>query len=804
MLISLKWLNEHVDIADITPDAIAQKLTMAGLEVEGIEEKHPAFSGVIVARVVDIEVHSDANRLLLCQIFTGTETVPVVCGADNIAAGSVVPLANVGATLPGREKIGASSIRGVVSHGMLCSEEELGIGSDNSGIMLLPENLPLGRELAEVLNLGDTTLNVSITPNRADCYSIIGIAREVAALFDRPLKEVSCELKQVESHIAEFASVKIDAPHLCPRYSAMMIAGVKIGQSPLWMRQRLEAVGIRAISNVVDVTNYVMMEMGQPLHAFDYELLAGGKIIVRSSQDGEKFVSLDGKERILRKEILMICDAEKPVAIAGIMGGDNSEICPETKTVLLESAYFNPVSIRKSARYLGMGTDASLRFEKGIDPNGVLTALKRAAYLIAQTAGGVIYNGCIDEYPQRVEVAQGIQLRENKMASLIGMVIPQEEVMRIFTSLGMECSRIKEGFLVNPPSYRVDITREADLIEEVVRIYGYDRVATTLPTFAAAVALPSGREKVEEVVSDVFSGYGYSQILTFSFINPKAVDLLNLPLADERRNFVVLRNPLVEDHGVMRTTLVYSALQTLRNNVYSGNTDLKLFEIGRVFFSKGIAELPREENRLCAVVCGMAFGQNCHFGKSPAGYYDVKGAVEGLFSALSLRNVSWRGEVTEPFLHPYRSAGIFVDEQKVGFIGELHPEVLARFDLNVVPTVLECSLDLLTELVQDTKKTIKALPKFPSSYRDVSFLVEEAVTFFAIEGYIAAANEQLLEKTTVFDVFRGKGVAAGKKSMAVRFVYRSSEKTLTEEEIKEAHERVLKALVQNSGAELRG
>jgi len=804
MLVSLKWLNDYVDISDIPPATLAEKLTMAGLEVEGIIEKNANFSGVVVARIEEITPHPNADKLSCCKVFDGSTILDIVCGARNIKIGDVVPLAKVGASLPDGYNIKRSVIRGCPSEGMLCSEVELSIGADNSGIMILPEDLPLGEDLSKALALDDAVLDVGITPNRADCYSMLGIAREVAALFGKAVCYPCCDLKEGGEDTSAFATVQITVPELCPRYSARIIGDVTIAPAPFWMCQRLEAVGIRAINNVVDVTNFVMMEMGQPLHAFDYNFLEGGKIIVRTSEENEKFTSLDGKERELKTKVLMICDAVKPVAIAGIMGGYNSEVREDSRTILLESAYFSPSSIRRSARALGMGTDASLRFEKGIDPNGVLKALERAAYLIASVADGVLFKGCIDEYPQQIETPKAINLRMNKITSLIGVDIERARVKEILTALDMFFVETEMGFLVDPPSYRVDITREADLIEEIIRIYGYEKVPMTFPAFSAQSTTPSALERVEKTARTVFIGYGFSQIITYGFVSPEMAETLRLDKHDRRRHLLAIRNPLVEEHGVMRSSLLYGMLMAMKRNINNNNIDLRFFEIGRVFFANKAGELPIEENHLCAMISGMAFKGNWHFAKSPAGYYDLKGAMTGFLEEIRLQDVVWSSEGgVEPFLHPYRAANIFLGGDKIGFLGELHPEVVASLALDTTPTVMECNLDVLATL-SIKSPLFKEFSRFPASYRDVAFLIDESVSLAFLEECVRKANECLLEKTNVFDVFRGGDLPLGKKSVAIRFTYRSDKKTLTEMEINAAHQNVIAAITNTVGAQIRG
>jgi len=540
MKVSLKWLKDYVDF-DLPAQELADRLTMAGLEVDALEEKRADFSGVVVARIVSAKRHPDADKLSLCEASIGDKTLPIVCGAPNVREGILVPLATVGAVIPGGYTIKLTKIRGEVSEGMFCSEEELGIGSDNTGIMVLPDELIPGMPLDQALDLTDTVLDVGVTPNRSDCLSIVGIAREVAAITGKSLRYPAISVPESEEKVSDVTSVTILDPDLCPEYTARIVRNVAIWPSPLWMRQRLEAVGLRAINNVVDITNFVMLELGQPLHAFDFRFLEEGRIVVRKSREGEIFISLDEKERSLKEGTLLICDGVKPVAIAGIMGGLNSEVKDDTSTVLLESAYFNPGSIRRSSRFLGMGTDAAFRFERGIDPQGVVRALDRAAGLMAELADGVSCLGYIDAHPQEVQIAKDIPLRVTRVNDILGLSLTEKEIVPILESLEMKV-RPEDGnpgvYRVTPPTCRVDLTREIDLIEEVARLHGYDRIPVTLPAVTASPFAPDPGRLVEDRVRALLNGYGYSEVITYSFVSPSSADLLAFRPDDFRRRML--------------------------------------------------------------------------------------------------------------------------------------------------------------------------------------------------------------------------------------------------------------------------
>jgi phenylalanyl-tRNA synthetase beta chain len=803
MLVSLRWLQDYVDIDD-SPDELAQLLTMAGLEVDSVEERSPGFSGVVVSKVLSVKPHPNSDKLSLCQVTTGEQTLSVVCGAPNVSEGIFVPLATVGAEIPGGYTIKRSKLRGELSEGMLCSEEELGIGDDASGIMILPDTLRLGEDLASALNLKDVTFDVAITPNRADCLSIIGIARELAALTGKKLNYPEITFAETEEDVTTVTSVEIVDPHLCPRYTARIIKNVTVKPSPSWMRLRLEAVGLRAINNIVDVTNFVMIELGQPLHAFDFRYLEEGRIRVRGASEGEEFISLDEKTRILSSNTLMICDGVKPVAVAGIMGGLNSEVVDDTETVLLESAYFNPSSIRKSSRGLGMSTDAAFRFERGIDPEGVLRASERAAQLIADLSGGTICRGCIDQYPEKIEPVKDIPLRVKRVGEIIGKAVEKETIVTILESLEMTARENGDGhYLVTPPTFRVDIEREIDLIEEIARILGYEHIPVTLPAVSGGAKMRNEKSSLESKVRQILNGSGYTEIINYSFTTPESVNVLGLEEDDEGRQFVVLRDPLSEDMSVMRTGLVFGLLDTMRKNVNLGNPDLRLFEIGKIYIDNEAGELPDERERLGGLIAGLRNEEAWHTGEEQADFYDLKGCLENLFSELKMYNISYEPDCEIPFLHPERSATLKVDNRTLGFLGEIHPQVREKMDLRDRAVVFELDFTCLVESFSKAMK-YREIPRFPSTSRDVAFLVDEKITSGDMISMVLDTEEELLENVRVFDVYRGQGISAGMKSLALRFTYRSSLKTLTDSEVNEAHTRIVEKVVTLTGAKIRG
>jgi phenylalanyl-tRNA synthetase beta chain len=687
---------------------------------------------------------------------------------------------------------------------MLCSEEELGIGQDASGIMILRAGLALGQDLVDALDLRDVVLDIGITPNRSDCLSVIGIAREIAALTGKKLRTPEIGLREDGEEITRLTSVQILDSDLCPRYTARMISNITVRPSPSWLRRRLESVGLRAINNVVDVTNFVMLEWGQPLHAFDHRFLEEGRIVVRRSRQGEAFVSLDEKERILRPDTLMICDGVKPVAIGGIMGGLNSEVKDDTHTVLLESAYFDPVSIRKSSRWLSMSTDAAFRFERGIDPDGVVRALNRAAQLIADLSGGTVCRGHIDQYPRRIETPRDIPLRLSRVRKILGTDIAPPEAIQILESLEMTVVK-GDGpdYCVTPPTFRVDISREIDLIEEIARLRGYDRIPLTHPALPILPKEQNHRKRLEERLRNLFNGYGYSEVVTYSFIPSTAVDDLGLPAGDARRAVVTIRNPLTEDQSVMRTTMIYSLLETMRKNAYAGCFDLKLFELGRTYLARQAGSLPVEQNRIGGLLTGARCDHGWHYHGIESDFFDLKGCLEGLFEHLKLNAVTFRSDVDpQPFLHPGRSCCLSIGEDPVGFLGEVHPDVLARMDLKNRAMVFEMDMDVLADHFSGAF-SYRGISRFPASSRDVAFLISRDRTAEEIIKISLDMHEELLENIYVFDVYEGTGVPEGMTSLGLRFSYRAHDRTLTDQDIGQAHSAIVRRIMERSGAKIR-
>jgi phenylalanyl-tRNA synthetase beta chain len=804
MIVSYNWLREFVDF-DLAPEELAHRLTMVGLEVDAMEYVGEGLDSVIVARLVTVEPHPDADRLTLCQVDTGSETVPVVCGARNHRAGDLVALAQVGSVLPGDFRIKKSKIRGHLSMGMLCSEKELGLAEESEGILILPSGLAPGVPVFQALGLKDVRFELGLTPNRADCLSVVGVAREVAAISGRPLKISVPEVVETGPPIDQLTSVVIEEPGLCPRYAARLIQGVRVGPSPRWLVRQLESVGMRSVNNVVDVTNLILMELGHPLHAFDFNLLRDRRIVVKHAVEGLVFSTLDDQERTLSGNDLMICDGEGPVALAGIMGGQNSEISDETTDILLESAYFNPASIRRTSKRLGMHTEASHRFERGCDVNMVPVALNKAAALIADVAGGSIARGMIDNYPQPIAERQ-LSLSVLKTNQVLGLKLQSVEIERLLNSIGLTAhpaeDRDDQVIYVTVPTGRPDLEREIDLIEEVARLNGYDRIPVTMPVSRMLCHRLPVQQRVVRHLGDAMEAAGFSEVINYSFISPGAFDRLGLAEDDFRRENVRILNPLTEDQSVMRTTLVPSMLETVaRNNAYR-SLDLRLFELRPVFRARAEETLPSEEMHLCAAICGRREPEGWAQQRESVDFYDLKGVLEELLEIFNVGPVVFDDSRSEPFLHPGKSCALVLGSGVLGMIGEVHPSTLEAYDIDQPVYLLDLNLEVFSEAV-GKKVAFQPISRFPDVCRDSAFLVDDAVKAEQVFAVIEKGCGRFVENYTLFDLYRGAGVPDGKKSLAIRVRYRSAEKTLTEEEITAGHERIVKALHKELDAEIR-
>jgi phenylalanyl-tRNA synthetase beta chain len=794
MKISLEWLKDYVNVT-LPAAELADLLTHSGLEVESLNEWKPAFHGVIAARLDSFRPLPQSDHLSLCSVHDGKREYSVVCGAPNLKAGERVAFAREGAVLPGGVKIGTTQFQGVASLGMLCSEKELGLSEEGSGIMFLDGKASLGVPLEQVLPLEDWIFDINITPNRSDCLCVLGIAREVAALTGNPLQFPAQEIAEKDPPADGLTSVGIESPDLCPRYVAKLILGVQIGPSPFWMRRRLEASGVRAINNIVDVTNYVMLEMGQPLHAFDFNRLEEKRIMVRTAPPGTTFTTLDGTDRRMSRDALMICDGKRPVALAGIMGGQNSEVEADTTDILLESAYFDPMGIRRTSKRLGLSTEASIRFERGIDPNGSLRSAERAAFLMRTLGGGAVVRGAVDAYPRKIEPLK-IPLRVPRTNQILGTSVGRKEIQTYLQNLHLEVRENgPESFQVTAPTYRVDLTREIDLIEEVARLHGFHRIPVTLPSGRVAPESKTPMQKGIERAKTILAGFGFWEVITYSFISTQVLRDLQISPEDKRAKPFRIQNPLSEDQGVMRTTLVPGLLYTARSNIHRQNLDLKLFELGRVFFPRKAEELPEEVESLGGILCGMRDEETWAKGKAECDFFDLKGTLEGFFGGLGIAGVRLLPDPQIPFLHPGKAAKVCVEEEEIGVMGEVNPRVRELFDLREKVFLFELNFQKIVARMTE-RRTFTPLPRYPAVTRDLAVVVDEAVAAGDLLQTLWKANEGWIKEIRIFDLYQGNPIPAGKKSLAFRLIYQKEDRTLTDREVNEFHEKLVELLAR--------
>ncbi|MBW1850674.1 MAG: phenylalanine--tRNA ligase subunit beta [Deltaproteobacteria bacterium] len=808
MKISLNWLKDYIDL-DMSPDELGHLLTMTGLEVEGIEPAGQSLDGVVVARILDIEPHPKANRLSVCQVDTGKETIQVVCGASNLEVGSLVPFASAGERLPNGTVIKESKLRGVTSRGMLLAEDEMGLTDDHTGIMILPPNLDPGVSLSssesalDPISLADWVFDLSITPNRPDWASLLGVAREISAITGLSLKMPQMEIEENDTPINELTNVTINDTSGCPRYAAGVIRDVELGPAPFWMRYRLFMSGIRSINNIVDVTNYVLLEMGQPLHAFDYNRLRENRIVVKRAEEGETFMTLDGESRILNSETLMICDGERAVALAGIMGGLNSEIFAGTKDILLESAYFDPVTIRRGAKRLGLLTEASYRFERGTDIEGVTSALKRAMSLITSLAGGRIAADIIDNYP-KTYTSPDIHLRVDKTNRILGTELSKSVISGHLKALEMEVRDINENELeVKPPSFRVDITREVDLIEEVARLFGYENVPVTYPSIRPGQISEAPELASRDQIRSIMVGLGFTEIITYSFISPDSADILFAEENSPLRSFVQLLNPLTVDQSVMRTSLIPGILSTVKNNIAHDEKNMKVFEWGKVFFRREGCQQPLEKIYLAAIMTGLHQQETWFDDERYVDFFDIKGALEALLTGLGLEEVIFRKETSSPGYDPELLAGVYCSGSLIGQVGRVSPMVMEAYDLKKENAyIFEVDIGPMLEKVSNTI-AFRAFANFPAVYRDISLLVNREIESARIMEIIKQKGGNLLESIQIFDLYEGERLDPSEKALAFRICYRSKVGTLSGGEVNQLHESIINEIRQETGGKLR-
>ena len=791
MKVSYKWLKELVEF-DWSPEELAAKLTDAGVEVETITPLGKRLERVVVGEIKGIQKHPRADKLSICEVEIGSEFLQIVCGAPNVEEKAKVPVALIGAKLPTGMEIIKTTLRGVDSFGMICSEKELSIGEDQKGIMILDSEFKIGLPISVALDLEDFVLDLDLTPNRADCLSIVGVARDVGALFGSSVKKPQIKFNETDELTKDWVEVEIEDSSACPRYAARVIKDIKIKSSPFWLKRRLESVGMRSINNVVDITNFVMMETGHPLHAFDYDLFSQKKVIVRRAKKSEKFITLDEVERTSNNEVLLITDGKKPVAIAGIMGGMESEVGSNTKNVLLESAYFDPKVIRRGRIFLGISTEASQRFERGVDPNGVVSAADRACQLLEELAEGKVLKGVVDNYSSPIMPVQVI-LRPQRVNQILATNLKSKEMVQILKKLDMEISG-NQDLKVTIPTFRPDLSREIDLIEEITRIYGYDKIETSLRASGNLVTHISEEDKLVARLKQLLVGKGFFEVLTNNLVDPKILKKLCPDLST-----IKLQNPLSEEMSVLATSLAHPLLSVISWNKNRKEEDLRIFELGKVYIAKE-NELPEERLHLCLALSGK--GEPIHWGMEDAevDLYDLKGVLESLVDNLYL---SFRlNPQKNTLLKSDSSFEIKIDGETIGILGEVAEEILELFEIEDNVFTAELDFEKLLACILK-KKPILPLPKFPPVDRDIAMVIDEGILSERISDKIKMVGGDFIEELVLFDRYRGKQIPPGKKSLAYSIRYRSKDKTLTDEEVEKIHQKIISELEKSFGASLR-
>ena len=794
MLVPLKWLRDYVDI-DIDTQEFADMMTMTGSKVEKVDFFGKETNGVEVCKILEIEQHPDADRLKVTKVEVANgEILQIVTNATNIKVGDYVPVARIGAVLPGDFKIKKGKLRGVLSEGMFCGAEELTIPSafvedhKKDGIYILDhqDSFELGMDVRDVLGINDALIEFEITSNRPDCRSIIGIAREAAVTLGKELKYPEIKVNGSDEEMSFEIDIQTD---LCKRYCGRVVKDVKVGPSPYWMQRKLIEAGMRPINNIVDITNYVMLELGQPLHAFDLDDIKYNKMTVKMAEEGEKFTTLDGVERTLTSDMLVIGNQDKTLDLAGIMGGENSEIKDTTTSIFIEGASFAKENIRATSKKLGLRTEASSRFEKGIDINLTEAAVNRACQLIEELGCGTVLNGMLDYYPQKEEV-QKVTVNPVRINKLLGVNVPMDQFINILESLEFKCNLVSSEVLeLEVPTFRLDITEDADILEEIARIYGYDNIPAANLEGNATAGVKTDKQKFIDNVKANSIACGLNEILTYSFVSPRGVDKINLCADDEKRNFVKIMNPLGEETSVMRTTLIPNMLDVISTNISHKVEEVSAFECGNTFTPQ--EGLPVESKKYCV---GM-YGKEVDF-------FVLKGVVESVLNNVGLKGYEIEPETTNLTFHPGRCAKIVYNNIYIGTFGELHPDVIENYNLGQRVYVAEINIDTVFENLNLTK-SYNPLPKYPSTSRDIALIVKDEVFVKQIEDIIKANGEDLVESYKLFDVYKGAQIEEGHKSIAYSITYRSKDKTLTDEDVAKVHEKILSELSEKLNANLR-
>lgn len=795
MRIPLNWLRDYVDFPDDV-DALCDKLTMLGLEIESVERPGDAVQKVVVGKILEISKHPDADNIVVCKTDVGQgEPLQICCGAKNMKVGDKVPTAVIGASLPNGMSISRKKMRGVESQGMMCAADELGLGEDHDGLLILSPDAPVGKDVRPILGLDDVILEIEVTPNRGDWAGLIGIARELSAAYGVPLKMPVATLEESTKTAADVASVAIEVANLCPRYIGRVVTGIKVGPSPDWIKRRLEAAGQRAINNAVDITNYILLETGQPLHAFDHKKLKKGAIVVRRARVGESIATLDGTDRALTPDMLVIADADVPVAVAGVMGGRDSEVGESTSDVLLESAYFDPRSVRATARALQMSTEASQRFQRGADPEMADFASRRAAKLFCEVAGGTLLRGALDVYPKPLS-KKSLSLRVAHTSAFLGTIVPAETQEKFLNSLGFKTqSKSAETITLCVPSWRHDVSREVDFIEEIARLHGYDKIPVSMPRVHRTETDLTPEYRAERELREYLTRIGLTETVNWSFI--AAQDAVNFRNGGAGESIPLL-NPLSESHALLRPTLLPALVRTLSLNRRRNQASVAVFEIAPLYRRAGNRDVQRT-----ALAIGLSGAAKRHWSQPERAYdvYDLKGVVEGVLAELGARETSF-AVVTDARFVPGSEATVSCGGNVVGVLGQLAPAVGAAYDLDTPAFVAELDIhDLLA--ASSAAPQFTEIPAHPPALRDLALVVDDRTPAGELAQAAAKAGGALLRHVEVFDVYRGKSLAAGKKSVALNLTFQSHERTLTDQDTEKAIQKILKALEKQYQATLR-
>jgi phenylalanyl-tRNA synthetase beta chain len=809
MLVSLNWLKQYVNIDQVTPEELAEKVTKSGIEVESVESIADQITNVVVGFVKSCEQHPNADKLNVCQVDVGDEVLQIICGAPNVAAGQKVAVAKPGARLPGGLKIKKAKLRGETSNGMICSLQELGIDPKfvqkefEDGIYVFSEEVEIGANAIELLNLDDTILEFELTPNRSDCLSMLGVAYEVAAILGEDIRLPNVDVTTSDEKVENYVSVSVEDASLNPYYGAFIVRNVKVGPSPLWMRNRLIAAGIRPINNVVDITNYVLLEYGQPLHAFDYDRFGSKEVVVRAAHQGEKIKTLDDEERSLKENHLVITNGKEPVAIAGVMGGADSEVHDLTVNVLLEAAYFNPLSVRGASKDHGLRSESSVRFEKGVDPNRVKEAGLRACQLLQEYADGEVVSG-VAEFNQLDVTEHVIEFTTTKMNDVLGTDISTAEIATILDKLRFTYKQDEDLFVVTAPTRRGDISIVEDMVEEIARIYGYDNLPFTLPEGAASAGGLTVKQNLKRKIHSFLQGTGLDEAMTYSLTTEANSTLLVDPkLKEENPVPVKLAMPMSEAHSHLRLSLLPEMLSSVQYNLARRQQNVSLYEMGSVYVSdeEKVTKQPEEKLRLAAAITGQWLNNPWQKEVKPVDFYVLKGLVEGLLEMLRLDGVAYE-PIQLDQMHPGRTAGITVNGDHVGFIGQLHPALQTEMDLTDT-YVFDLDLDYILDHAS-REETYEPIPRHPSVTQDLAFVVDESTPAQHIVDVIKTTGAPFLKEVKVFDIYQGEHMEEGKKSIAYTLRFQDPQATLTDDQIDEARKRIVSAVEEKFAAELRG